>query len=142
MLLDSAPSVETQGNVMKRQQGITLIGFVFALAIVGFFIYMAMKLVPAYSEYMGVVKAMKQLASEPDLATKTPEQIQQELAFKGSFQYVDDSTFSAQNVHIKNGPGGGTLQVKYDKDIPFLYNIDFLLHFDKTVPLAGNNDGS
>ncbi|HJU07254.1 MAG TPA: DUF4845 domain-containing protein [Rhodanobacteraceae bacterium] len=126
---------------MKKQQGITLIGFVFVLIIVGFFIYMAMKLVPAYAEYMGVVKAMKTLAAEPDLASKTPEQIQSDLAFKGSFQYVDDKTFSPQNIHIKNGPGGGTLQVKYDKDIPFLYNIDFLLHFDKTVPL-GNNAGA
>jgi Tfp pilus assembly major pilin PilA len=126
---------------MKKQQGLTLIGFVFILIIVGFFAYMAMKLVPAYAEYMGVVKAMKQLAAEPDLATKTPEEIQRDLAFKGSFQYVDDKTFSAQNIHIKNGAGGGTMQVKYDKDIPFIYNIDFLLHFDKTVPL-GNNTGA
>ena len=126
---------------MKRQQGLTLIGFVFILIIVGFFAYMAMKLVPAYAEYMGVVKAMKQLAAEPDLANKTPEEIQRDLAFKGSFQYVDDKTFSAQNIHIKNGAGGGTMQVKYDKDIHFIYNIDFLLHFDKTVPL-GNNAGA
>jgi hypothetical protein len=127
---------------MKKQQGITLIGFVFVLAIAGFFAYMAMKLVPAYSEYMGVVKAMKAVASEPDLATKSPQEIQRDLAFKGSFQYVDDKTFSAQNITIKNGPGGGTLQVKYDKDVPFVYNIDFLLHFDKTVPLGGGTTGA
>ncbi|MGN6313707.1 MAG: DUF4845 domain-containing protein [Rhodanobacteraceae bacterium] len=122
---------------MKKQQGITLIGFVFVLIIAAFFAYAAMKLVPAYTEYMGVVKAMKAVASEPDLATKTPLEIQRELAFKGSFQYVDDSTFSPQNLRIKNGPGGGTMEIKYDKDIPFLYNIDFLLHFEKTVPLSG-----
>ncbi|HET6906221.1 MAG TPA: DUF4845 domain-containing protein [Rhodanobacteraceae bacterium] len=122
---------------MKKQQGITLIGFVFVLIVAAFFAYAAMKLVPAYTEYMGVVKAMKAVASEPDLATKTPLEIQRELAFKGSFQYVDDSTFSPQNLRIKNGPGGGTMEIKYDKDIPFLYNIDFLLHFEKTVPLGG-----
>jgi type II secretory pathway pseudopilin PulG len=127
---------------MKKQQGITLIGFLFVLAIVGFFAYMAMKLVPPYSEYLGVVKAMKAVASEPDLAAKSPEEIQRDLAFKGSFQYVDDKTFSAQNIKIKNGPGGGTLQVKYDKDVPFLYNIDFLLHFDKTVTLASGATGA
>lgn len=122
---------------MKKQQGITLIGFLFVLAIAGFFAYAAMKLVPAYTEYMGVVKAMKAVAAEPDLATKSPEEIMRDLSFKGSFQYVDDKTFSPDSVHIKNGPGGGTLQVKYDKDIPFIYNIDFLLHFEKTVPLGG-----
>ena len=120
---------------MKKQTGITLIGFLFVLIIAGFFAYALMKLVPAYAEYMGVVKAMNAVAAEPDLATKSPEEIQRELSFKGSFQYVDDKTFSSDNIRIKNGPAGGTLQVKYDKDIPFLYNVDFLLHFDKTVPL-------
>ena len=127
---------------MKKQQGITLIGFVFILIIVAFFAYAAMKLVPAYTEYMGVVKAMNAVASEPDLATKSPEEIQRELSFKGSFQYVDDKTFSAENLHIKNGPGGGTMEIKYDKDIPFVYNIDFLLHFEKTVPLTGGATGA
>jgi hypothetical protein len=127
---------------MKKQQGITLIGFVFILIIVAFFAYAAMKLVPAYTEYLGVVKAMNAVASEPDLATKSPEEIQRELAFKGSFQYVDDKTFSAENLHIKNGPGGGTMEIKYDKDIPFVYNIDFLLHFEKTVPLNGGIAGA
>jgi hypothetical protein len=127
---------------MKKQQGITLIGFVFILIIVAFFAYAGMKLVPAYTEYLGVVKAMKQVAAEPDLATKSPEEIVRDLAFKGSFQYVDDKTFSPQNLHIKNGPGGGTMQIKYDKDIPFVYNIDFLLHFEKTVSLDGGAAGA
>lgn len=126
---------------MKKQTGLTLIGFVFILIIVGFFAYAAMKLVPAYTEYFGVVKAMNALATEPGLSSKSPEEIQQELAFKGSFQYVDDKTFSPQNVKIKNGPTGGVLEVKYDKDIPFIYNIDFLLHFDKTVPLKADVPG-
>lgn len=127
---------------MKKQTGLTLIGFLIVLIIVGFFAYAAMKLVPAYAEYMGVVKAMNAVASEPDIATKSPEELQRDLGFKGSFQYVDDKTFSPENVHIKNGPGGGTLQVKYDKDIPFIYNIDLLLHFDKTVLLKSDIAGT
>jgi hypothetical protein len=30
------------------------------------------------------------------------------------------------------------LRVAYDKDIPFMYNIDFLVHFEKSVPIQGN----
>ena len=126
---------------MGKQKGLTLIGFVFILIIAGFFAYAAMKIVPAYAEYMGVVKAMNDVAAEPDVAAKTPEDIQRDLAFKGNFQYVEDSTIKPENVHIKTGGGGGTLQVKYDKDIPFMYNIDLLLHFDKTVPLKNGVSG-
>lgn len=121
---------------MKRQSGITLIGFVIILVVVAFFGYTAMKLVPAYMEYLGVVKAMNQVAAEPDLASKTPEQIRSDLGFKGSFQYVDDNTLGGNNVHIVTGPNGGSvLQISYDKKIPWIYNIDFLVHFQKSVPL-------
>lgn len=121
---------------MKRQSGITLIGFVIILIVLAFFGYTAMKLVPAYLEYMGVVKAMNQVSSEPDTASKSPEQIRADLGFKGDFQYVDDSTLTANNVHIITGTDGSTdLQVSYDKKIPWIYNIDFLVHFQKTVPL-------
>ncbi|MEO5831612.1 MAG: DUF4845 domain-containing protein, partial [Rhodanobacter sp.] len=34
----------------SKQSGVTLIGFLFILAIAGFLAYMAMKLVPSYSE--------------------------------------------------------------------------------------------
>ena len=28
------------------------------------------------------------------------------------------------------------LRIVYDKDVPFLYNVDLLVHFDNTVDLA------
>lgn len=121
---------------MKRQSGITLIGFIIVLVIAAFFGYTAMKLVPAYTEYLGVVKAMNQEASAPDLAGKSPEQIRADLGFKADFQYVDDATLAGNNVKIVNGPDGKSmLQVKYDKKIPWIYNISFLVHFEKSVPL-------
>ena len=120
---------------MKRQSGITLVGFVIILVVVAFFGYTAMKLVPAYMEYMGVVKAMNQIATEPNLASKSPEQIRSDLGFKGSFQYVDDATLKGGNIQILNSSSGSVLQVSYDKKIPWLYNIDILVHFQKSVPL-------
>lgn len=113
-----------------------MVGFVIVLIIAAFFIYTGMKLVPAYMEYMGVVKAMNQVASEPDTATKSPEQIRSDLGFKGDFQYVGDSVLKPDNIHIVTGSNGGTeLEVRYDKKIPWIYNIDFLVHFQKSVPL-------
>ncbi len=42
----------------SKQSGITLIGFLIVMVVVGFFGFTAMKLVPSYSEYMGMVRAM------------------------------------------------------------------------------------
>ena len=122
----------------SKQSGVTLIGFLFILGVVGFFAYMAMKLVPSYSEFAGVVKAMEQTASE-GTGGKTLDVIRRDMMRKMDFQYVDDKVVEAQDITIKKDAGGASqLQVAYDKDIPFIYNIDFLLHFEKSVPLQGN----
>ncbi|HWU75520.1 MAG TPA: DUF4845 domain-containing protein [Rhodanobacter sp.] len=122
----------------SKQSGITLIGFLIVMVVAGFFAYMAMKLLPSYSEYMGVVKAMNQISSE-GASGKSLDEIRRELMFKMNFQYVDDSTIKPTNITIQRNQGGASsLHVVYDKQIPFMYNIDFLLHFDKSVPLQGN----
>lgn len=127
---------------MKKQSGMTLIGFIVILAVAGFFALMAMKLVPSYLEYFGVVKAMNQLANEPGAAEKSINEIRSELDYKASFQYVDDATLSGQGgsqpVRVERKNGQTSLIVDYDKRVPFIYNIEFLMHFQKTVPLKGN----
>lgn len=121
----------------SKQAGITLIGFLIILIVVAFFGYAAMKLVPAYTEYMGVSKAMTQIASS-GVEGKSIDDIRRDLMFKMGFQYVDDATIQPQDITVERSNTGSVLHVNYDKDIPFVYNIDFLLHFDKTVPLQGN----
>jgi hypothetical protein len=121
----------------SKQSGITLIGFIVVLAVAGFFAYMVMKLMPAYSEYMGVVKAMNQISTE-GVEGKTLDQIRRDLMFKLGFQYVDDATISPKDITMGQGAKGNELRVSYDKDVPFMYNIDFLIHFEKSVPVQGN----
>jgi hypothetical protein len=65
--------------------------------------------------------------------------MRRELMFKMNFQYVDDATIKPADITLLRDAGGtSTLHVAYDKQIPFMYNIDFLLHFEKGVPLTGN----
>ena len=98
----------------------------------------SMPLLPSYSEYMGVVKAMNQVATEGTNG-KSLDEIRRGLMFKMGFQYVDDATIKPANITIvRNSGGANQLRVAYDKQIPFMYNIDFLLHFDKSVQLQGN----
>ncbi|MBD8873555.1 DUF4845 domain-containing protein [Rhodanobacter sp. DHB23] len=121
-----------------KQSGVTLIGFLVILLVVGFFGFMAMKLVPAYSEYMGVAKAVNGVASE-GVSGKSLDEIRRNLMYKFSMQYVDDKTIAPTDITISRNAGGtNTLNVTYDKDVPFMYNIDFLLHFQKSAQLQGN----
>ncbi|WP_130618164.1 DUF4845 domain-containing protein [Dyella amyloliquefaciens] len=124
----------------SKQSGITLIGFLFVLAIAGFFGFMAMKLVPSYIEFMGVNKAMSQVASS-GVEGKTLDDLRRDLMFKMGFQYVDDATIKPKDITVKRSGNSAELNVSYDKRVPFMYNIDFLMHFEKSVMLQGNVGG-
>lgn len=124
----------------QSQRGLTLIGFVVVLCVVGFFAYCAMKLIPAYSEYMGVVKSMEQLAKEPGISAQEPAQIRAALDLKFGIQYVDSTTVPASNIKVVKQGGATSLRVFYDKRVDFIGNIDLLLSFDKTVNLTGGTE--
>ncbi|KAG9578562.1 hypothetical protein KCV01_g16507, partial [Aureobasidium melanogenum] len=119
-----------------RQSGITLIGFLLLLIVLGFFAYMGMKLVPAYIEFFGVKKAMTQLAS--DGGSSDINEIRRNLAFKMNFQYVDDSTIQPKDITLDRRNNASVLTISYDKRVHFIYNIDFLLHFENAVPMRNS----
>jgi hypothetical protein len=127
----------SEGTMKSKQAGISLMGFLIVVAVVGFFAFMGIKLVPSYIEYMGVVKAMNQISSE-GVDGKTLDNVRRELLFKLGFQYVDDSTIHPSDITFQQGANGNELHVSYDKQVAFMYNIDFLIHFDKSVPVQGN----
>lgn len=122
--------------MLRKQKGITLIGFVVVLCVAGFFAYAAMKLVPIYSTHMGVVKAMKMLQTEEGIESKPIETIRAELSLKFNTQYVDDSMIPPQQIQLKKQGGNTSLRIFYDRRVPFIYNVDLLVHFDNTVDLS------
>lgn len=123
-------------NMHRKVKGITLIGFIIVLGVLGFFAYMAMRLIPMYVEYFGVVKAMEQVRSEPGSAQKSLDQIRRDLSLKFDTQYVDDSSVPPSAIMLKREAGGSTLRIAYEKRVPFLYNLDLVGNFDKSVNLS------
>ena len=124
----------------KQMRGITLIGFLFLLAIVGFFGYMAMRLVPIYVEYMGVVKSMEQVRAEPNSRNMSPEEVRRSLQFKFNTQYVDDDAIPPEAIQILRQGGSSTLRIRYERRVPFVHNLELLATFDKSVSLSGADD--
>jgi len=128
-------------RVRNRQQGLSIIGFLILLAVVGFFAYAAMLLMPAYTEYFGVIKAMKGLTEDPTVANMPIEQIRRKLDFDMSVQYVGDKTVPPNAIKLNTQGGARILQVVYDKQIPFLYNVSLLVHFEHAENLTAPNTG-
>lgn len=127
-------------NMHRKVKGITLIGFVMVLAVLGFFAYMAMRLIPMYIEYFGVVKSMEQVRMEPGASSKSLEEIRRDMSFKFNTQYVDDADVPPSSIMLKREGGAATLRVAYEKRVPFVYNLELVGKFDKSISLTNAGD--
>lgn len=123
---------------MKRQSGISMIGFIIILIVAAFFAYTLMKLVPAYMDYFSVAKALDTVATQAESSDMGIDEVQRKLDTQELSQYFDDSDIKLGNLQIVNDPKlGKVIRLTYDKQVPWLYNIDFLMHFQKSVPFKG-----
>jgi hypothetical protein len=119
-------------KLIRKQKGMSLIGMLIFMSFVGFFVYAGIRLGPIYNEYYSVVKAIELVAEQPGAANKSPAAIQGEIA-KGFYaSYVE--RVKAKDVKVIRSRGK-KLQLKYEVREPFIGNLDFLVHFEKTIPL-------
>ena len=119
----------------RKQRGITLMGFIMVATIAGFFALMAFKLFPAYSEYYGVVEAMKSVASEPGADKMELSQLQQGLQKRFDVGYVD--SVMGRDAKLIKDKGPAQLNMNYEYRKPLFYNLDYVAKFDYTVTLNG-----
>lgn len=119
---------------MKRMQsGMTLIGFILVLAVVGVFIYMGMKLIPMYSEYFAVKQALKELSKEAGITQQDPAKIK-DLFFRRLYiSYAEN--VKSENVKIARKDAGYVMTVDYEVRRPLIANIDVVGHFQATQDL-------
>lgn len=118
--------------VMKRQRGLSLLGFMGLLVIVLFFTYIGIKLVPIYLNHMSVVSEMKAVAGEPGVANQPPQTTRRQLLTRFDISYVDH--VSAENVRIDHGDGMN-LVVSYQVETHLIGNIDAVVKFHRVERL-------
>jgi Tfp pilus assembly protein PilE len=119
---------------MRKQRGITLMGFLIVLSVAGFFMLMAAKLFPAYSEFHSLKKAMDAMSVEPGAANFTIERVWNSLERRFNISYIETPTRSCLKLERKNG---NSVTCSYEYRKAFVYNIDFVVSFSHTVKLGG-----
>ena len=113
---------------MKRtQRGMTLIGFIITLAVVGVFVYMGMKTIPMYSEFYAVKQALNGLAQEPGVTAYDPAKIK-DLFFRRLYiSYADN--IKAEHVKVVRKDAGYLMTVEYEVRKPLIANLDVVGKF-------------
>ena len=115
---------------MKKQSGMTLIGWVLVLGLVAFFATLTMRLLPMYQEYYGVLQVMDSMEVELKNNKITKNTALQLLYKKFDTGYIK----SVKESHIKLHRGKNNVHITkividYERREPFMFHIDLIGHF-------------
>ena len=125
---------------MKRNQsGMTLLGFLLVLVVVGFAAFIAMRLFPMYQEFYAVKSSLKGVAAEPGVSDMDPAKIQ-DLFFRRLYINYSENV-KPQNVKFERTEGGWKMRVNYEVRRPLVGNLDVVGRFDSTQELTRRGGG-
>lgn len=120
-------------SLPHKQGGATLIGMAFIAAALIFVSIVAMKMAPAYIEYLSVKKVLQALGREP-LNTMGKKEIMDSFDRRASTSYVDIVT--GRDITIaKDDAGAAVVSVQYQVVKPIVANVSVIMDFE-----ASSND--
>lgn len=115
----------------QRQRGMTFLGILTVLIIIGAAVYGAIRIVPVYLEYMEVARAMEQVRDEHAAIETTAQMIRNSLERRWDVE--DIKGLSWKDVEISKTGEGFEVHSEYSVERPFVANLYLMAKFDKTV---------
>ena len=117
---------------MRKQRGVTMIGWIFLLTPVAIVLYAGIRIGPEYLNYYKVVTALKETATQlKSDDTLTTVAIRAAIERRFDTGYVDSPT--AKEIVIAKGDEGWTMTADYEKTEPLFGNLYLLMSFNKVV---------
>lgn len=108
---------------LQRQQGLSLVGLIVILMVLGFVALLAAQVVPSYSEYRAVIKAV----GVAKTAGSTVQEIQSSFGKQADVQYI--TSIKATDLEITKVNGEYEISFEYDKKIPLVGPASLLLEY-------------
>jgi hypothetical protein len=116
----------------RRQDGLSATGYVILIALLGFVVAIALKLIPIYIEHYYVVHSLESLEEEAEIISD--DEVRSRLLKNFSINDVDDADRHAIKLRrLKSG--ALEVSVVYDVQRQMIGNIDVLIHFSNSVEL-------
>lgn len=110
----------------QNQKGISFTGFLITLAVVGFALFIGMKLFPMYQEYWAVKKTLKSIAADDTIGLDAVS-IRNSLVKYFDVGYI--SNVDPKDVTVERAPEGVLITADYEIRKPLIYNLDIVGKF-------------
>ncbi len=114
----------------RRQLGMTFIGLLCILAMVGIIGYAGVRLLPLYLNYMKVTKTMSMTAEEVKGENADPGKVRGIL--ERHWEVEDPTDVDYKDIEITKDESGIVMHVAYNDSADFIANVSLAVHFDHT----------
>jgi len=118
--------------MQHRQRGMTLLGILFLVVVVGAWVYAGIRLVPKYLEYMRVAATLEKVRDEFDSNPGSTEFMLRK-AVERHFDIEMVEVITSNDINIRKEGSEFTMQAAYEDTVPLFSNVSFLVEFDKSV---------
>jgi len=117
----------------KKQNGVTLIGWIVLLIPLAVVAYAGIRLVPKYLTYMAVSRTLSQLATEfGDDPSASVSAIEVSLGKHFDIESIDFPT--VDDISFVREDGVWIAEAHYQDGVPLFAGISLTIDFDKRVP--------
>jgi hypothetical protein len=118
--------------MQHRQRGMTFLGIVVLVIVVGAWVYSAIRLTPKYLEYVKVAATLEKVRDEYDSNPGTTDFMLRK-AIERHFDIEMVEVITSNDIEIRKEGGTFFMRAAYDTTVPLVSNVSFLVSFDKTV---------
>ena len=109
-----------------KQQGLSLTGFLMVLAVVGFALFIGMKLFPMYQQYWALKKALKSVAADSAVGSDAVS-IRKSLDKYFDVGYISD--VKSSDIQVERSGEGTMITADYEVRRSLVYNLDIVGKF-------------
>ena len=119
-------------NNPKRQQGLTLISWIFVLALIGFLVLIALRMFPIYTNHFSIQGSLSSLAEERDLYELRKEQVLTLLERRMHVNRVQGFKPEHLTLELKDN-GNKVIRIEYEDRRPMMANVDVVVKFSDEI---------
>jgi hypothetical protein len=117
---------------MRKQRGVTMIGWIFLLVPMAILLYAGIRVGPEYFNYYKVVTAMKETAKQLSSdETLSPQSVRFALERRFDTGYIDEPKVT--EIQVSRVEEGWQMVADYEKAVPMFGNLYLLMAFKNTV---------
>tara|TARA_R110001592_G_scaffold116059_1_gene316978 strand:- start:117963 stop:118337 length:375 start_codon:yes stop_codon:yes gene_type:complete len=118
----------------KKQQGISLLGGLVLLAVVGFFLTAAFKVAPLYLDNSFIRAAIASLEQE-DVHGMTDGDIRRKLGSQFDINNIRD--VDTKEIKVVRQKTHTVVSLDYEKRVNFMGNVDVVVRFENSYDSSG-----